>query len=173
MADFGAPRYDDRSEAAFHSMVNKMRTRFILAGLVTGFALIAGAYGLSTTPDFSLPRTWGILSATVFLGVISGLSFSVAAVAPSHFYSIRAGALEYPKWGGLAGRGRVVLSSEDSFRREGRDDVSASLVLSRGGRRLILVPEDLLADPGKFIETLRVLGVREEPSRFRRSVRVA
>src|SRR2546428_3504532 len=138
MADSGAPRYDDRSEAAFPSMVNKMRTRFILEGLVTGFALIAGAYGLSTTPDFSLLRTWGILSATVFLGLISGLSFSVAAVATSHFYSIRAGALEYPKWGGLAGRGRGVLSSEDSFRRGGGGDVSSSPVLSPGGGRASL-----------------------------------
>jgi len=91
-----------------------------------------------------------------------------AVILPrSRHYSIAAGAVDYPRWGGML-RGRLILSEIDAFRREGRDSESASVVLLHEGRQMLLVPEDFLASPDAFLDTLRGLGVGELPPKFRR-----
>src|SRR2546425_576074 len=158
--------YDDRSFPRFASVRDATRTQLLLGGLVIGIVLIITGLGLSQRPlDLQSVRGLGIVILIGFFALL-GILFVALLPAPLH-YIIRGGVLEYPRWGGLR-RGCISLSELDAFNVEGRDQTSASIVLWSSKGRVLSLPEDLLASPRDFRETLASAGLPERPPRLRR-----
>lgn len=158
--------YDDRMLPRFALVRDATRTQLILGGTAIGVVLVIAGFGISQRGlDLLSLRDLGVVLLIAFL-IFVGALMVVLISMPRH-YVIRADVLEYPRWGGLR-RGKIMLAHVKSLRREGRDESSATVFLVSDDRRLLTIPEDLLADPSKFRDALMRAGLKEEASRFRR-----
>jgi len=153
----------------FAAVRNTTRGQLILGGIAIGFVLIIAGLGLSQR-NLSIQRPSDLgLVFLVVLFMFLGPLIVILVPMPRH-YVIDSGLLGYPRWGGLR-RGTISLSLLSTFRIEGRDETTATIVLFADGRRKLTIPEDLLADSRLFRDVLKQAGLREEPPRFRSNPR--
>src|SRR3990170_2443824 len=151
--------YDDRKECEFVAVQNAQRRKLML--FIAAMFLALGVIVISVWSrgvNSSSPRDW-LFMALMVIVTFAGI-LGLAILPRSRHYQIVNRTLDYPRWGGIR-RGRLSLTTVDAFRREGRDPRASSIVLLTAKRRTFLLPEDLLASPPAFVETLRSLGLTE------------
>ena len=157
--------YDDRRDPRFSVVQSMLRKRMAVLAVVVAFSLVLAFAAVAQRGlALSSPGDLAILTLLLFFSALEVLA--LVLITRQVFFAIVEGVLHYPRWGGLL-RATVPLSGVTAFRREGKDETTASVVLFTAGKRFLVVPEDYLTDPSRFMEGLRQSGVSELPARFR------